>query len=154
MYSLSTFFNLFIRVHSNCYRIVIFLVKTTNFCYDEIMAVLLMMVLPVFLWLVELMLPYPVIVEEIAKAMVVRRAENWRKALGLGLVFGLSEAMLFLANANWLGSFSPIWWRLILTAPMHGIASLVFYATGKKYWWLGLAGAMIIHAVFNLKIAS
>ena len=112
-----------------------------------------MMVLPLIVWLVELVLPLPAIVEEIAKAIIVRRAEKWRQALGLGLMFGLSETMLFLVNANWLGNFSAVW-RLLLTVPMHGATSLVFYAGGKKYWWLGLAAAILMHAGFNLKIAS
>lgn len=113
-----------------------------------------MMVLPLIVWLVELVLPLPAIVEEIAKAIIVRRAEKWQQALGLGLMFGLSETMLFLVNANWLGNFSAVWRRLLLTVPMHGATSLVFYAGGKKYWWLGLAAAILMHAGFNLKIAS
>lgn len=141
-------------MYSNCYRFVISLVNSGNFCYDGVMTILPMMVLPGFLWLVELVLPFPAVVEEIAKAMIVRRADKWQQALGLGLLFGLSESMLFLVNANWLGNLNAIWWRLLLTVPMHGITSLSFYAAGRRYWWLGLALAILIHAVFNLRIGN
>ncbi len=114
------------------------------------MLILWMAILPMILWFVELILPFPVLLEELAKALVVYRAANWKQAAGLGLVFGLGEAILFLVNANWLGSLGPIWQRLLLTVPMHGLTAAVMVAFGKP----GLILAVLIHALFNLKIAS
>lgn len=114
------------------------------------MAVLWMAVLPMILWFVERVLPFPALIEELAKALVVYRSGSWHKALGLGLVFGLSEAWLFLINANQLGNLFGFWQRLFLTVPMHSVTAAVMIIFGKP----GLVLAILIHYLFNLKIAS
>lgn len=121
--------------------------------YDRDMAAVWMLILPMILWFVEKVFPYPALVEEMTKALVVYRAGGWRQAFGLGLIFGLSEAVLFLVNANILQNMSAIFWRLLLTVPMHGVTSLVFFVF-RRQWWLGLTLAVLSHCLFNLKIAS
>ncbi|KKW03845.1 MAG: hypothetical protein UY37_C0004G0138 [Candidatus Beckwithbacteria bacterium GW2011_GWC2_49_11] len=114
----------------------------------------LMAVLPMILWFVERLLPFPAVVEEAAKALVVVRADSRRQAFFWGLIFGLSEAFLFLVNANLLADLSGFWRRLALTVPMHGVTAGLIMLWGKRYWWLGLPVAMLTHAWFNLRIAS
>ena len=113
-----------------------------------------MAVLPLILWFIERVLAFPAMLEELAKALVVYRAASWKPAFGLGLVFGFSEAVLFLVNANQLQSMSALWWRLLLTVPMHGATAALIVVFGKKRWGLGLAFAILVHYLFNLKIAS
>lgn len=128
--------------------------KTAKLVYDEVMLVLWMAVLPLILWFIERVLPFPVLIEELAKALVIYRAGSWKQAVGLGLVFGFSEAVLFMVNANLLQNMSAVWWRLLLTVPMHGVTAAMMVIFGKKFWPLGLALAILVHGLFNLKIAS
>ena len=114
----------------------------------------LMAVLPMILWFVERLLPFPAVVEEAAKALVVVRADSRRQAFFWGLIFGLSEAFLFLVNANLLADLTGFWRRLLFTVPMHGVTAGLIMLWGKRYWWLGLPLAMLAHAWFNLRIAS
>ncbi|MCX6816685.1 MAG: hypothetical protein NTZ93_02390 [Candidatus Beckwithbacteria bacterium] len=118
------------------------------------MLTLWMLILPMIVWFVELVLPFPALIEEAAKALVIYRSSSLRQAFGLGLVFGFSEAILFLVNANLLQNMSAIFWRLLLTMPMHGITAAMIVVFGKRYWWLGLMLAILTHYLFNLKIAS
>lgn len=106
------------------------------------MLALWMAVLPFGLWFAERLLPYPAVVEELAKAIFVYRSRTGKEAFGLGLVFGFSEAVLFLLNV-------PLWWdRLLLTVPLHGLTALVMFKFGKR----GLVLAILAHYFFNLKI--
>jgi len=108
------------------------------------MLVLWMAVLPFGLWFIEQVLPFPAVVEELAKALVVYRVAGWKPAFGLGLVFGFSETVLFTLNTF------DLWQRLLLTVPMHGLTAAVMVRFGKP----GLVLAILIHYLFNLKIAS
>jgi hypothetical protein len=118
--------------------------------YDENMTVLWLAVLPMVLWFVEQVLPFPALIEELGKAIFVYRAKNWREAAGLGLVFGLAEAVLFLVNANQLQTMTSWLGRLLLTVPMHGVTAAIMFKFGR----FGLVLAILIHFWFNLKIAS
>lgn len=108
------------------------------------MLVLWLAILPFILWFVEQLLPFPAVIEELAKAVFVYRAGNWKQALGLGMVFGFSEALLYLLNPG------PWWERLWLTVPLHGLTAALMYQFGKA----GLVLAILVHYLFNLKIAS
>jgi len=112
---------------------------------------LILLILPFGLWFLEQVIPFPVVLEEIVKAGVVYRAGSWRQAFGWGLLFGLSEAALYLINANLLLSLAGWWLRLIITVPMHGFSAAVFYRY-KHHWWLGLTAAVAVHALFNLTV--
>ena len=113
-----------------------------------------MLILPMIVWFIEQVLLFPALIEEAVKALVVYRSASRRQAFGLGLVFGLSETVLFLINANLLNNMSAIFWRLLLTVPMHGVTAGMIVVFGKRYWWLGLMLAILTHWLFNLKIAS
>jgi len=103
---------------------------------------------------------YSEIVEEIAKALVVlflilKLPTGKSQILGgiaFGLLFGVSENFLYLNNIFQLGDFSIFWLRFIWTVPMHIITVLVMVlagSAGKKWIVLGLAGAMVLHILFN-----
>lgn len=125
----------------------------------------------VFLFVAGLVLPllliplvkftgYSEIVEEIAKALVVLflilKLPSHKKqifaGIGFGFLFGFSENMLYLNNIFQLGDFSVFWQRLLWAVPMHIITILVmvFASLGRKWGLIfGLAGAIILHALFN-----
>ena len=113
---------------------------------------------PVLALLIEQIVAEPWLVEEILKALVVTRASYLdakflRVALLAGLLFGLSEAMLYVVNASFLWSLEPIGWRLAFTVPMHALTALIFaYFSRGKGWWMvvGLSLAMAIHGMFNV----
>jgi hypothetical protein len=107
-----------------------------------------LMVLPLPLWFLEQLWPFPAVIEETAKAVFIHRARDGRQALVWGLIFGIAEAFLFLVNANLLLTFTVWWRRLLLTVPMHGLTAGTYW-TLRQPWWLGLAAAILIHAGFN-----
>lgn len=69
-----------------------------------------------------------------------------------GFLFGLSENIFYLTNIFNLGNFSVFLQRFIWTAPMHIATTLVILfsaISNKKFIVFGLAGALIIHILFN-----
>jgi hypothetical protein len=118
------------------------------------------LVLPVLLIFIVRFTGYSEIVEEIAKAIVVLflilNFHTLKQKIGagilLGFLFGLSENFFYLNQIFQLGDFSVFWQRFLWTVPMHIITILVMVFAGlAKKWFLvfGLAGAIILHALFN-----
>lgn len=98
---------------------------------------------------------YPAILEEVVKWGIMRTQilDARREILGgtvVGLVFGMSEAVLFTTNAWMSGDWIAIGARLVLTVPMHTLSAVII-ALGMKHkmQWVGLAVAMMIHGIFN-----
>lgn len=125
-----------------------------------IFAVMAGLLLPVLLIPVIKLTGYSEIVEEIAKALVVlfiiiklpSHKTQILTGIGFGFLFGLSENFSYLNQIFQLGDFSIFWQRFLWTAPMHVITVLVIIFAGlAKKWALffGLAGAIILHALFN-----
>jgi len=103
---------------------------------------------------------YSEIVEEIAKAGVVLflilKLPTWKLqilgGIAFGFLFGFSENIFYLNNIFQLGDFNVFWQRFLWTVPMHIITVLVILfagLAGKKWIVLGLAGAIILHTLFN-----
>lgn len=118
------------------------------------------LVLPVVLIPLVKFTGYSEIVEEIAKALVVlflilNFSTLKQKILAgvlFGFLFGLSENIFYLNNIFQLGDFSIFWQRFLWTVPMHIITVLVILfagLAGKKWIILGLAGAIVLHILFN-----
>lgn len=112
-------------------------------------------VAPLILLLLSSVWVYPAVLEEVVKWGIMRFVihESIIKIhVGaiVGLVFGLSESILFINNAWVGGEWSAIGTRLLLTVPMHGVTGMVI-ALGMKYkvGWMGLLVAMFLHAGFN-----
>lgn len=115
---------------------------------------------PFLLVFVEVVFPFPFIVEELVKLIMimilVRRvgAENLTivGVAMIGLIFGLSETVFYITDAFLLGSSSAIVIRLFVTVPMHILTVIIMFIIGrkKKIWWVvGYVVAVIIHYTFN-----
>lgn len=118
-------------------------------------------ILPFFLWPIEMLLPYPFIVEELAKALLVYwilvsvsgKSTQIKIAILVGVLFSFSESILYLVNILQVGNGWTIVQRLLLTTPLHVITILImlFFGMWKKtYLILGVLLAMLLHYWFNL----
>ena len=114
--------------------------------------------LPFLLWPIEIILPYPYIVEEVAKAIllffVLKLPGNQKIIITflVGFLFAFSENVLYLFNIYSLGNMQTLLLRFVLTTPMHILTSFVILGFGllnRRLIFLGLALASIIHFLFN-----
>lgn len=115
--------------------------------------------LPFLVWPVEMLLPYPAVIEELAKGYLVwlvvkqgPRTGGWQTTLSIGLLFGGSETLLYTVNAILAGSLEALVVRVLLTMPMHTVTVMVMYWLGQrgKIWFgVGLVLAMAMHWGFN-----
>lgn len=121
------------------------------------------LILPFLLWPIELFLPYPHIIEEIAKGLiiffVIKGKGSFSKKLFLsvlvGLLFTASESVLYLFNIYALGNLSTLLSRFLLTGSLHVITSLAIFLSAvkeKRLIILGVIAAIIIHYYFNLNV--
>lgn len=110
---------------------------------------------PLILLLLSSVWAYPAVLEEVVKWGILKLTADGQQMTAMqgalvGLVFGLSEAVLFSMNAWSGGQWGAIGTRLVLTVPMHALtASVMAWAMSKKIGWVGLGLAMIIHGGFN-----
>lgn len=110
---------------------------------------------PLVLLLLSSVWKYPAVLEEVVKWALLRTGtekREYRTSDGavVGLIFGLSEAVLFTMNAWTGGQWSVIGTRLILTVPMHILTATLIAWGMKKHWTIVmLLVAMVIHALFN-----
>jgi RsiW-degrading membrane proteinase PrsW (M82 family) len=117
-------------------------------------------VLPFFCWVVESVLPYPYIVEEFAKFLLVifvigNKANVWQKAIVAGILFALTEMVFYSFNYLSTGNVSVVLTRLGLTTALHTLTYLVIvisYSWNKKLIILGLVIAILIHYFYNLEV--
>jgi len=118
------------------------------------------LVLPLILVLLVKFTGFSEILEEISKALIVAllilKLFSLRQKIIAGVLFGflfgLSENLLYLNNIFKLGDFNIFWQRFLWTTPMHIITVLVILFSGlagKRFLIFGLAGAIILHALFN-----
>jgi len=129
------------------------------------------MVLPLFaviapflVWPIELIFPYPHIVEELAKAVLIffvakddnsSKTTKVKSAIFIGLLFAFSEDVLYLFNIALVGSLETFFERLLLTTFLHVVTSLlILFPILKSHKLLpfGIALAMVLHYLFNLTI--
>ena len=114
---------------------------------------------PFILWPIEIILPYPYIVEEISKAILIfflLKLPNREKILGtimIGFLFSFSETVLYLFNVFSVGSLQTLLLRFIFTTPMHILTSLIILSSAlinKNLIVLGVIIAALVHYIFNL----
>lgn len=124
------------------------------------LAPLFALILPAFVWPIELVLPYPYIIEEIAKAALIywvaasdeTTTLKVKIVVAVGVLFAFSESVMYLFNIYMVGNISTLFQRLALTTSMHVITSLVIFIPGIKHKKLIVLGAIIagvIHYFFN-----
>ncbi|MBP9716731.1 MAG: PrsW family intramembrane metalloprotease [Candidatus Levybacteria bacterium] len=120
-------------------------------------------ILPFILWPVEIVLPFPYLVEEIAKAILVffivqtvpKLKDKIQITLLAGLLFSISESVMYLFNIYQIGSLETLLIRLILTIPLHigtMLLILLFGLKRKEMALLGLLLAVPIHYFFNILV--
>lgn len=121
-------------------------------------------VLPFLLWPLEYFFPYPHLVEEVAKGLLLwflvgSELTNKKKILMAAIVggtFGVSESMFYIFNASMSGGVRMLMMRFLIVTPMHMLTSVVIVLPAlrsKRLIGLGLFGAILIHSVFNLYIS-
>ena len=101
---------------------------------------------PFLVWPLEYFLPYPYIIEEAFKAVVVVKGP---KSLMLyvisGMGFAFSETVIYSLNTS-----VPLE-RMFLTSILHsGTFAVIYFFNNKKALWVGLLVAALIHYLFNL----
>jgi|GEM_PF-1673519 len=137
--------------------------------YSSQLALLLLLplfslVAPLLLWPIELFLPYPYVIEELAKAVFVLfllRINNKKNqiymSILLGALFALSETALYITNILLSGNTQILFQRLVLTIPLHVLTLTLILILGQKNKWLILLGLLIsglIHYYFNILVAT
>lgn len=120
------------------------------------------LIAPFVLWPVEQVFPYPHIVEELVKAVIIYQllgisnlSTKIKLAIVVGVLFALSESVLHLFNVFATGSLKTFWLRLFYTIPLHSLTSVTILLSAVKSRWgliLGLTAAIFIHYLFNLYI--
>ncbi len=126
--------------------------------------------LPFILWPVEILLPYPYLVEEVAKAFFVLftvnniassqvepppRAVYIKSILVSAFTFSLSETVLYILNISLNGDLFTLITRLILTTTLHSLTMIIMLLSVLRSKWLIVAGvglAALIHHLYNLAI--
>jgi RsiW-degrading membrane proteinase PrsW (M82 family) len=108
------------------------------------------------------MLPYPHVIEELAKTFLIltlldlkKISEKIKLAILIGVLFAFSESVLFLFNIQLVGNIKTFFLRLLITIPLHTITSLIILLPAlknKKLIVFGFFLAVIIHYLFNLYI--
>ena len=121
-------------------------------------------ILPFLLWPVELLLPYPHIIEELAKAALVwfilkspSNSPRIQVALICGILFALSESTLYIFNLTLVGTTQTLITRLATTLPMHTLTILIILLSAlktKKLIVLGFLAAVLIHFSYNLAVLN
>ena len=113
--------------------------------------------LPFILWPIELFLPYPYIIEEIAKAgiilLIVKSKENTlTQAILAGTLFSFTETILYMFNAPLGSPGNTLVVRFFLTTPMHITTMVIVLALVSKSRFLlpvGVVLGTIVHYLFN-----
>jgi RsiW-degrading membrane proteinase PrsW (M82 family) len=120
------------------------------------------LIAPFVVWPIELILPYPHIIEELAKAVLVftlldlpERLTKIKLAILIGVLFAFSESVLYLFNIQLVGDVQTYFVRLLVTVPLHVITTLIILLPAlknKKLIIVGVIFASLIHYFFNLYI--
>jgi len=123
---------------------------------------LLALIAPFIVWPIELILPYPHIIEELAKAVLVftlldlpDRLTKIKLTILIGVLFAFSESVLYLFNIQMVGIMRTYFVRLLVTIPLHVITTLIILLPAlknKKLIIVGVLFASLIHYLFNLYI--
>jgi RsiW-degrading membrane proteinase PrsW (M82 family) len=123
------------------------------------------LILPFMLWPIEYVFPYPFLVEELVKYLMVLYILNTvednmlkvKVAAASGVFFALSETVIYIFNIQLVGSVETIIIRLVLTIPLHVLTYLLILIPGikdKRLAIVGVVAAMLLHYLFNLTLSN
>lgn len=114
---------------------------------------------PLLLWPIELFLPYPFIVEEVFKGIIVYlilqvsgKKLQEKFIIASAVLFSLSESLLYIFNFSLVGNGKIFLLRLLLTTIMHLCTFLIIYFSGRKNLKLlpiGVLAGAVIHFFYN-----
>lgn len=132
-----------------------------------VLSLLLSFSAPLFLIPIEKIFPYPHLIEEPVKLLVVCLANKnsrfqFKKSLFfvflLSLSFTLSESLFYLVNFQILGNFLPFFERIFLTLVLHSLTFFLlflFYNKNKPvFTFTGLILSILLHFFYNLIVAK
>lgn len=119
---------------------------------------------PFILWPIEIFFPYPHIVEELTKALLIffllgisDIRQKIYGAIAVGFLFAFSENVLYMLNIFSGGSPEALILRFVLTMPMHILTSVVILSVSlidKRLIFLGIILAGFVHYFFNIYVSS
>lgn len=120
-------------------------------------------ILPFLLWPVEYFLPYPYLIEELAKYLclswlVTKKVSVKRSVpavVGFALLFTLTESILYVFNLLAVGRLDLFFVRLFLTGSLHLTTVLVIFfglRQPKLVQFLTVLLAILIHYLFNQSV--
>lgn len=122
---------------------------------------ILTLALPFFLTFFEHFLPYPYVVEEVAKAALVRVLRSGSKkentlstALTAGLCFSLTETVLYVPNFIQSGKLEFLAVRLVCTFLLHSLTFLLLFSTRRRLFLIALIANMGIHFFYNIYMSG
>ena len=128
------------------------------------MPVLFAAILPLILWPIETVFPFPYIIEELAKAVLVFFVLSDQKPSGkiiiacvAGFFFAFSESVLYLFNIYSVGTLETYFIRLALTTPLHVATTVLMLLLATKKRLLIVPAtilAMILHYFFNSGVTN
>jgi RsiW-degrading membrane proteinase PrsW (M82 family) len=131
-----------------------------------VFALISAVVFPLILVPIEHLLNYPYIIEELVKAFAVLliilhskgvRENYWFAAFFVGVLFAVSESVLYLANFFLFGNLEQLPERLLITGLLHSCTTLLMYYFGRKNWIFFLCSIVLsmgIHFLFNYVVSG
>jgi len=127
--------------------------------FANILLPLMALIAPFLVWPIEYFLPYPYLIEEIVKAILVfniiffvNKKNQLVIAATVGVLFSLSESVLYSFNFFPLNSIMPFFYRIFATTLLHSgtiLIMLLFFSKSKKLFPIGLTVAILIHYLYN-----
>lgn len=130
-----------------------------NYVSVVILILIFSLISPVLIIPIAKLLPYPYIVEEVFKAIVVlmvlkvsKVSLHWKLLIISGLVFSLSESILYLGSVFGNGHSLLFAKKLLSTTFLHVVTLFIIYTPtliNRRLIGLGLLLAMYIHFLFN-----
>ncbi len=130
----------------------------------KVLGLLLALISPLLLMPVEKLLPYPYLIEELVKLLIVLLIIKAVKPSVLwvmlaGFLFAISESVLYLRNIFILGDLAIFPKRLLMAGGLHISTMVLMYllARSRLEWFgllIGFGSAVLFHYFFNFWIMS
>lgn len=137
--------------------------SNTDKTFIIILSPFMALMAPFLVWPIEQVLPFPYLVEEFVKAFLVyfilqipEKTRQIQFAILIGVLFSLSEAVLYFFNFYSSNSLSFLVTRILLTTALHTGTIIVMVSIcfiNRKLLPFGIVLAVIIHYLYNLLVA-